>query len=176
MDDFKKIIERLNPYCSRALSDAMLLCQSLSHDEILPEHWMFQLMNQGEGDIHILAERFGWDKESMIQMLLKWLYQHPRNVGCMTGNSVEIKTLLSRACIEATMLNTHQIRSVHLLMALVDNPSLLHCNSLWSLLSLGKKHLTQLIALLNEFSDERPMEQHKEFLLMQSIQRPVAQK
>jgi type VI secretion system protein VasG len=176
MDDFKKIIECLNPYCSRGLNDAMLLCQSLSHEEVLPEHWMFQLMNQGEGDIHILAERFGWDKESMMQMLLKWLYQHPRNAGCLTGISAEMKTLLSRACMEATIQNTHQIRSVHLLMALVEHPSLLHCNSLWSLLSLGKKHLAQLIALLNEFSDERPMEQHKERLLMQSIPRSVVQK
>lgn len=170
MGDLQKIIERLNPYCTRALADALWLSRELAHEEILPEHWLCQLLAQGEGDLHVLAKRFAWDEDGMLQALLNWLRQQPHSEGGVTSPSIPLRELLTGAWLAASLQHSSQIRSVHLLMALVEQPSVLHCNSLFPLLSLGKPHLVQLVSLLDECSDERPMEQLQEALLMSTAE------
>jgi type VI secretion system protein VasG len=42
------LLRRLNPYCARALEGAASLCQTRAHAEILPEHWLLKLLEQGK--------------------------------------------------------------------------------------------------------------------------------
>lgn len=51
------LLRRLNPYCARAMEGAASLCQTRAHAEILPEHWLLKLLEQGEGDLTVLARR-----------------------------------------------------------------------------------------------------------------------
>lgn len=53
-----------------------------------------------------------------------------------------------------------QIRSVHLLMALVEKQNLIQCDGLWPLLTLGQRQLERL-RLLDAQSDERPPAQQE---------------
>jgi type VI secretion system protein VasG len=41
------LLRRLNPYCARAMEGAAL-CQTRAHAEILPEHWLLKLLEQGK--------------------------------------------------------------------------------------------------------------------------------
>ena len=43
---------------ARALEGAASLCQTRAHAEILPEHWLLKLLEQGEGDLTVLARLF----------------------------------------------------------------------------------------------------------------------
>ncbi len=52
------LLRRLNPYCARALEGAASLCQARAHAQILPEHWLLKLLEQGEGDLTVLARRY----------------------------------------------------------------------------------------------------------------------
>lgn len=54
-----------------------------------------------------------------------------------------------------------QIRSVHLLMALVEKQNLIQCDGLWPLLTLGQRQLERLRSLLDAQSDERPPAQQE---------------
>jgi type VI secretion system protein VasG len=36
----------------------------------LPEHWLLKLLEQGEGDLTVLARRYEWDMEALWQDLL----------------------------------------------------------------------------------------------------------
>jgi len=88
------LLRRLNPYCARALEEAASLCQTRAHALILPEHWLLKLLEQGEGDLTVLARRYKWDMEIIWQDLLSWLDNRPRSVRSRPQLSGAIKSLL----------------------------------------------------------------------------------
>jgi len=149
------LLRRLNPFCARALEDAATLCQTRAHAEIHPEHWLLKLLEQGEGDLTVLARRYEWDMDDIWQDLLAYLDQLPRSVRSRPQLSATFNELLCQAWLCASVSGEEQIRSLHLLMAMKDNPSLLLCGGLWPLLSLTAGQLTALRPLLDGYSAER---------------------
>ncbi|WP_297197702.1 type VI secretion system ATPase TssH [uncultured Pluralibacter sp.] len=150
------LLRRLNPYCARAMEGAAALCQTRAHAEILPEHWLLKLLEQGEGDLTVLARRYEWDMDSLWQSLLGWLDAQPRSVRHRPRLSDDIQTLMQQAWLAASLSGEEHIRSVHLLMALVEKPKLARCDGLWPLLTLGQSQLERLRPLLDAQSEERP--------------------
>jgi len=150
------LLRRLNPYCARAMEGAASLCQTRAHAEILPEHWLLKLLEQGEGDLTVLARRYEWDMDALWQDLLVWLDNLPRSVRSRPQLSDNIQNLLQEAWLLASLAGEEHIRSVHLLMALTENQRLAHCDGLWPLLTLGQSQLERLRPLLDAQSDERP--------------------
>ncbi|EPB4340597.1 type VI secretion system ATPase TssH [Enterobacter kobei] len=150
------LLRRLNPYCARAMEGAASLCQTRAHAEILPEHWLLKLMEQGEGDLTVLARRYEWDMDAIWQDLLGWLDKQPRSVRHRPQLSDTIQSLLQEAWLIASLNGEEQIRSIHLLMALVEKQKLVRCDGLWPLLTLGQSQLERLRPLLDAQSDERP--------------------
>ncbi|MFH8133007.1 type VI secretion system ATPase TssH [Pantoea osteomyelitidis] len=150
------LLRRLNPYCARAMEGAASLCQTRAHAEILPEHWLLKLLEQGEGDLTVLARRYEWDMDAIWQDLLGWLDKQPRSVRHRPQLSDYIQQLMQEAWLIASLNNEEQIRSIHLLMALVAKPNLARCDGLWPLLTLGQSQLERLRPLLDTQSDERP--------------------
>ncbi|WP_050862246.1 type VI secretion system ATPase TssH [Enterobacter kobei] len=150
------LLRRLNPYCARAMEGAASLCQIRTHAEILPEHWLLKLLEQGEGDLTVLARRYEWDMDAIWQDLLGWLDKQPRSVRHRPQLSDAIQSLLQEAWMIASLNGEEQIRSIHLLMALVDKQKLVRCDGLWPLLTLGHSQLERLRPLLDAQSDERP--------------------
>lgn len=158
------LLRRLNPYCARALEGAASLCQTRAHADILPEHWLLKLLEQGEGDLTVLARRYEWDMDNLWQQLLGWLDNLPRSVRARPQLSDNLQNLLREAWMRASLAGETHIRGVHLLMALVNKPGLLRCDSLWPLLTLGQSQLESLRRLLDAQSDERPEVQQQESL------------
>ncbi|MCS6743122.1 type VI secretion system ATPase TssH [Klebsiella quasipneumoniae] len=150
------LLRRLNPYCARAMEGAASLCQTRAHAEILPEHWLLKLLEQGEGDLTVLARRYEWDMDSLWQDLLGWLDKQPRSVRHRPQLSENIRTLMQEAWMIASLSGEEQIRSHHLLMALVEKQNLVRCDGLWPLLTLARSQLERLRPLLDAQSDERP--------------------
>ncbi|MDW3565517.1 type VI secretion system ATPase TssH [Enterobacter asburiae] len=161
------LLRRLNPYCARAMEGAASLCQTRAHAEILPEHWLLKLLEQGEGDLTVLARRYEWDMDGIWQDLLGWLDRQPRSVRHRPQLSDDIQTLMQQAWLLASLNGEEHIRSVHLLMALVEKPKLARCDGLWPLLTLAQSQLERLRPLLDAQSDERP-EMQREAELAQS--------
>jgi len=149
------LLRRLNPYCARAMEGAASLCQTRAHAEILPEHWLLKLLEQGEGDLTVLARRYEWDMDAIWQGLLGWLDKQPRSVRHRPQLSDAIQTLMQEAWLIASLNGEEQIRSQHLLMAMVEKQNLVRCDGLWPLLTLGQSQLERLRPLLDAQSDER---------------------
>ncbi|ENT4820743.1 TPA: type VI secretion system ATPase TssH [Citrobacter farmeri] len=164
MENSAVLLRRLNPYCARALEGAASLCQTRAHAEILPEHWLLKLLEQGEGDLTVLARRYEWDMDGMWQALLGWLDTLPRSVRSRPALADSLHALLKQAWMMASLQNEEQIRSQHLLMALTESPKLIRCDGLWPLLTLGQSQLERLRPLLDAQSDERPDVQQEEEL------------
>ncbi|MDP9551261.1 UNVERIFIED_ORG: type VI secretion system protein VasG [Enterobacter mori] len=161
------LLRRLNPYCARAMEGAASLCQTRAHAVILPEHWLLKLLEQGEGDLTVLARRYEWDMDGIWQDLLGWLDRQPRSVRHRPQLSDAIQTLMQEAWMIASLNSEEHIRSVHLLMALVEKPKLARCDGLWPLLTLAQSQLERLRPLLDAQSDER-LEMQREAELAQN--------
>ena len=164
MENSAVLLRRLNPYCARALEGAASLCQTRAHAEILPEHWLLKLLEQGEGDFTVLARRYEWDMDGMWQALLGWLDTLPRSLRRRPALADSLHTLLKQAWMVASLQGEEQIRSLHLLMALTDSPKLIRCDGLWPLLTLGQSQLERLRGLLDAQSEERAELQQEEEL------------
>ena len=165
MENPASLLRRLNPYCARAMEGAASLCQTRAHAEILPEHWLLKLLEQGEGDLTVLARRYEWDMDGIWQDLLNFLEKLPRSVRSRPQLSDSTQTLMQDAWLRASLAGEAQIRSQHLLMALVDRQSLVRCDGLWPLLTLGQSQLERLRPLLDAQSDEREEVQQEEELV-----------
>ncbi|EGZ7032728.1 type VI secretion system ATPase TssH, partial [Cronobacter sakazakii] len=158
------LLRRLNPYCARALEGAASLCQARAHAEILPEHWVLKLFEQGEGDLTVLARRYEWDMDAIWQDLLAYLDRLPRSVKGRPQLSDNLESLLKQSWLIASLENGEEIRSVHLLAAMIEMPALLSCDGLWPLLTVGRSQLERLRGLLDAQSDERPEAQQEALL------------
>lgn len=104
----------------------------------------------------MLARRYEWDMDALWQDLLGWLNRLPRSVRSRPQLAESTQTLMQGAWLRASLAGEESIRSVHLLMALVDKPKLARCDGLWPLLTLGLSQLERLRPLLDTQSDERP--------------------
>lgn len=159
------LLRRLNPYCARALEGAASLCQTRAHAEITPEHWLLKAAGAGEGDITVLARRYEWDMDAIWQDLLAASLTVCRvRCAAVLQLSDSIQTLLQEAWLRVSLEDEQQIRSIHLLMALVEKPKLARCDGLWPLLTLAQSQLERLRGLLDAQSDERPEVQQEESL------------
>ncbi|WP_145552915.1 type VI secretion system ATPase TssH [Yersinia bercovieri] len=151
------LLRRLNPYCAQALAGAATLCQTRAHAEITVEHWLLKLLEQGEGDITVIARRYEWDMDSLWQGLLAHLDTLPRTVQGKPQLSAALQQLIKSAWLDASLQeDADAVRSVHLLSALINSPSLLAADAAWPLLSLSTTQLHRLLPLLDSQSDERP--------------------
>lgn len=151
------LLRRLNPYCAQALAGAATLCQTRAHAEITVEHWLLKLLEQGEGDITVIARRYEWDMDSLWQGLLAHLETLPRTVQGKPQLSAPLQQLIKSAWLDASLQeNAEAVRSTHLLAALIATPSLLTADAAWPLLSLSTTQLHRLLPLLDNQSDERP--------------------
>lgn len=164
MDNPAILLRRLNPYSARAMEGAASLCQTRAHAEILPEHWLLKLLEQGEGDLAVLARRYTWDMDAIWQDLLTFMDKLPRSVRSRPQLSDAIQTLMQEAWLRASLAGEEQIRSLHLLMALVEKPSLIRCDGLWPLLTLAQSQRERLHPVLDAQSDERLEVQQEESL------------
>jgi ATP-dependent Clp protease ATP-binding subunit ClpA len=69
--------------------------------------------------------------------------------------SASLQTLLKQAWLAATLAGDEQIRSIHLLTAMVETSGLTRCDGLWPLMTLTTSQLERLRPLLEAQSDER---------------------
>lgn len=150
------LLRRLNPYCAQALAAAATLCQTRAHAEITIEHWLLKLLEQGEGDITVIARRYEWDMDSLWQGLLAHLDELPRSLQHKPQLSDKLQNLIKNAWLEASLQeNTDAVRSVHLLSTLINQSSLLTTDAVWPLLSISNTQISRLLPLLEKQSDER---------------------
>ncbi|SES96053.1 type VI secretion system ATPase TssH [Pseudomonas graminis] len=151
-----RLLRRLNPFCAQALSAAATLCQSRGHGHITIEHWLLKLLGQGDGDLVLIGRRYEWDIEALWTGLLDHLDRQPRSVQAKPQLCDKLQVLIKNAWVRASMdEDNEQLRSAHVLAALIETPDLLACVEAWPLLSLSEVQLRHLLPFLDEHSDER---------------------
>ncbi len=123
--NLKSLIGKLNSTCTRTLEGAAGLCLSRSNYNVEVAHWFLKLLEGSQTDIHAILKAFGVDVSRLTADLMKAVDR------LKTGNSSQ--PLLSQQIVdlvrEAWVLGSiefgaTQTRSAHLLLALVNDRSL----------------------------------------------------
>lgn len=162
--DPTRLLRRLNSYCTQALTAAASLCQVRGHSHITIEHWLLKLFEQGEGDLVVIARRYDWDVDALWQGLLEYFDSLPPSILSKPQLSRELLQLVTNAWLLASLdRDCEKLRSVHLLSALFQTPSLLKCTAAWPLSSISPAQLKQMEVLLEFDSEERQPEQSSLF-------------
>lgn len=150
-------LPRLNPYCDRALGAAAILCQSRGHGLISIEHWLLKLLEQCEGDLPLIARCCEWDIEAIWCGLLEHLDSLPCSVQSEPQLCVRLQQLIKNAWLKASLdSNPDNLRSAHLLGALLETPELLATEAARPLLRICDSQLQALSGMLDLYSAERP--------------------
>ncbi len=152
------LLRRLNPYCAKSLEAAAELCQTRAHTEITLEHWLLKLLEQGSGDITIIARHYQLDMDKIWQGLLSFLDALPHTINNKPSLSSSLIAVLQAAWLKASLEDHEEtIRSLHILQVLQEIPQCLKAQDAWQLLRLTPVSLKELRSNLDEQSDESPL-------------------
>lgn len=109
--DKERVSWKIQPFCYAVLTltvparwkGPLPLCQTRAHAEILPEHWLLKLLEQGEGDLTVLARRYEWDMDTIWQDMLGFLDSLPRSVRSRPQLSEGVQSLMQDARLHASL-------------------------------------------------------------------------
>ncbi|MCB1019192.1 MAG: type VI secretion system ATPase TssH [Bryobacterales bacterium] len=123
--NLKSLISRLNDPTRKALEAAAGLCVSRTHYDIEIEHVLMKLLDDSNGDLARILERFEIDSSRLSKSLTRALD------GFKTGNartpafSPSVVDMFSQAWMVATLnFGVGQVRSGHCILALLESKEL----------------------------------------------------
>ncbi len=123
--NLKTLISKLNDTTRRAAERAASLCMARGHFEVDLEHFMLALLEQPQTDLAVLCQRFEVSVTALQRDLEAELSQFKDGNTRTPVFSAHLPVLLEHAWLIAS-LESHaaRIRSAHVLLALLTEPSL----------------------------------------------------
>ncbi len=123
--NLKTLISKLNDTTRRAAERAASLCMARGHFEVDLEHFMLALLEQPQTDLAVLCQRFEVSVTALQRDLEAELNQFKDGNTRTPVFSAHLPVLLEHAWLIAS-LESHaaRIRSAHVLLALLTEPSL----------------------------------------------------
>ncbi|MBP9064261.1 MAG: AAA family ATPase, partial [Aquabacterium sp.] len=123
--NLKTLISKLNDTTRRAAERAASLCMARGHFEVDLEHFMLALLEQPQTDLAVLCQRFEVSVTALQRDLETELGQFKAGNTRTPVFSAHLPVLLEHAWLIAS-LESHaaRIRSAHVLLALLTEPSL----------------------------------------------------
>jgi type VI secretion system protein VasG len=109
---------KLNPMAYRAVEGATVFCKLRGNPYVELVHWLHQLLQQPDSDIHRIIRHFELDASRLAADIPAALDKLPRGATSISDFSPHIEEMIERAWVLATlMFGEHQVRTGHLLLA-----------------------------------------------------------
>lgn len=119
----RSLLQRLNPFCTRALEAAAASCVSQGHDEVTVEHFFASLIESEGSDVQIALNHYGVDGQALLAQVRRALSALRRGA---VGRPVFSRLLLQwlqDAWVFASLENgSTELRSGALLGRLAEHP------------------------------------------------------
>jgi type VI secretion system protein VasG len=121
----RSLANKLNSACRRALEGAAGLCLSRTNYHVEIEHWLIKMLEPANTDLTKILRHYELDQNRVTRELTRSLDQLKTGNARAPELSLEILDLMREAWTLATLeYNTAQLRSGHLLTALLGDRSL----------------------------------------------------
>lgn len=116
---------KLNPLAYKAIEGATVFCKLRGNPYVELQHWIYQILNTPDSDLHRIAKQYELDSAALVADLTKSLDRLPRGASSITDLSSFIENAVERAWVYGSlMFGDRQVRTGYLLIGLLKTPSL----------------------------------------------------
>lgn len=157
--EYRALLKRLNPLCTRALEAAASLAISLTHYEIGVEHFLLKLLEEPNGDVATLYRALGVSSEMLLRALHRGADQRKRgNSGRPVFSPLLVAFIQDAWLLASVEGGLNKIRSGYLLLVLLLQPERYEAAEYADLLSqLDREAIRRRYDELTDGSSEVPL-------------------
>ena len=147
---------KLNPLAFRAMESATTFCRLRGNPYVEIVHWLHQLLQLPDSDLHRLIRHFRLDPSHLARDMIEALDRLPRGSTSITDISSQLEEAVERGFVYGSLLfDAPQVRSAHLLVGALKTTSL---RNAWRAISreFDKITLDELVDNIDALVDGSP--------------------
>ncbi|TDE37504.1 type VI secretion system ATPase TssH [Antarcticimicrobium sediminis] len=148
---------KLNPLGYQAVESATVFCKMRGNPYVEIVHWMHQILNGQDSDLHRILRHYDLDPGRIATELTRALDALPRGASTVSDLSDHLMDAMERGWVWGSLLySSSQVRTGHLLLGMLKTPSLRNILSSMSpeLARIGADDLAENFARATEGSPE----------------------
>lgn len=116
---------KLNRIAYKAMEGATVFCKLRGNSHVELEHWLQQLLQTQDTDLHRIVRHFQLDTARLAKDMTEALDRLPRGSTSISDLSSHIEHAVERAWVYATLMyGESQVRTGHLIIGILKTPSL----------------------------------------------------
>ncbi len=116
---------KLNPLAYKAIEGATVFCKLRGNAYVELQHWLVQILNTQDSDLHRIIKHYGLDSAALAADLTASLDRLPRGASSVTDLSSWVENAVERAWVYGSlMFGDTQVRTGYLVVGLLKTPSL----------------------------------------------------
>jgi type VI secretion system protein VasG len=116
---------KLNPILYKGIESATTLCKLRGNPYVELSHWLNQLFQVQDSDLHRIVRHFELDTSRLVTDLAVSLDQLPRGATAISDFATQIMEAIEQAWVYSSLLyRSSAIRGGHLLIGLLKTPNL----------------------------------------------------
>jgi type VI secretion system protein VasG len=127
MSDISRValFGKLNSLAYNAIEGATVFCKLRGNPYVEVAHWLHQILQLQNSDIHLIVRAFSVDASKLARDLTEMLDRLPRGATSISDLSAHIEDLVERAWIWSTLkYGDSKVRTGYLILASIKTPSL----------------------------------------------------
>ena len=118
---------KLNSLAYKATEGATVFCKLRGNPYVELVHWVHQILNTPDSDLHRITNKFGIDQSRLAADLMAALDKLPRGATSISDFSPHLEEAVERGWVYASLLfNDSQVRTGYLVIGILKTPSLRH--------------------------------------------------
>jgi type VI secretion system protein VasG len=116
---------KLNPLAYKAIEGATVFCKLRGNPYVELQHWLYQILNAQDSDLHRIVKHYGLDASVLAGDLMASLDRLPRGASSITDLSSWIENAVERAWVYGSlMFGDTQVRTGYVVVGLLKTQSL----------------------------------------------------
>jgi len=116
---------KLDELAYRAIESATVFCKMRGNPYVELSHWVHQLLQQPDSDLHRIVRHYDLDASRVARDLLETLDRLPRGATSVSDLSIHVEEAAERGWLYASLKYDHtRVRVGHLMIGITKTPSL----------------------------------------------------
>ncbi|MCH2163556.1 MAG: type VI secretion system ATPase TssH [Marinovum sp.] len=116
---------KLNALGYKAIEGATVFCKMRGNPYVEVVHWMHQILNNQDSDLHKIIAHFKLDPGQIANEMTTALDALPRGASSVSDLSSHLEDAMERAWVWGSLLySSNQVRTGHILLGMLETPNL----------------------------------------------------
>ena len=119
------LFSKLNPLAYKSVEGATLFCKMRGNPYVELVHWIHQILQSVDSDLHRIVRHFELDAARVASELTAALDKLPRGATAISDFSPHLEESIERGWVYASLLfNAKSVRTGHLVIGILNTPSI----------------------------------------------------